>query len=330
MTRPQEVVTLKRDIASTVRRYGDQFRAEMFNGVSLIDPQASRSISDLTLDRIDYSDPIFVSEKVTTELQHRVKTSEPFQFGRVMPFTQRGFVWFERAINLGMSVVPGKEAMVHGISWGQGLVPTVKRGGTARTADGFRQLADGETGVSMEPGVGIVTWASTPEEMRHLGLAAIPAGYGLAAFGGWFRAEDVGELLSYGDDGLVMYDGARGDVATGSNIIALARTLWTMLDERVLVRAKVPLGRKDLRSAKRAGLDDRYVTTIHLRARDYVGERYEGGGSRDYAYQFPVREHVRTLHRGTPLEKNIVVRSYVKGPKDKPFRAPERLYSLDR
>jgi hypothetical protein len=92
----------------------------------------------------------------------------------------------------------------------------------------------------------------------------------------------------------------------------------------------VPLGRKDLRTAKRAGFGDRYVSTIHLRAREYVGDRYGGGGSREFQYQFPVREHVRTLHRGTAKERHVMVRSYVKGPRDKPFRDPERVYSLDR
>jgi hypothetical protein len=171
---------------------------------------------------------------------------------------------------------------------------------------------------------------NTGPSLRDSGLIAIPIAYSVAANGGWFRREQGWEIMSQDPDAVVFYDGARGDEATGSNLMTLVHTLWTMLDERVLVRAKVPLGRKDLRTAKRAGFDDRYVSTIHLRAREYVGERHEGGGSREFSYQFPVREHVRTLHRGTPKERQVMVRSYVKGPKDKPFRAPERVYSLDR
>lgn len=330
MTRPQDVVTLRHDIASTVRRFREPILRNLFDGKSYLDAPAEVSLSQLALDHLDYADPVFVSEKVIAELQSRVKQSGPFKLGTVSPFTPRGFVWFERAVNLGLSIIPGKDSLVHGMSWGEGQVPTVQTGGVVKTADGWRQLGEGESSVAMRTGVGIVVWTTPSPEIREAGMAAVPAGYGLAAYEGWFRSEQFDELLTYGDDTLVMYDGARGEQATGSNIITLAHTLWKMLDERILVRAKAPLGRKSLRAAKRAGFQDRFVTTIHLRAREYVGEQHEGGLKREYSHQFPVRGHMRTLHRGTPLERQVFVRSHVRGPKDKPFVALDRVYSLDR
>lgn len=329
MTRPQDVVTLKRDVASTVRRYREPILRNLFDGKSYLDAPAEVTLAKLTLDVIDYADPVFVSGNVIDELRNRVKRSEPFKLGTVTPFTPRGFVWFERAVNLGLSVVPGKDSLVYGLSWGEGLVPTVQTGGMVRSGDGWRQLGPDESQVAMKPGMAVMVWTTPPPEAREAGMAAVPAGYGLAAYEGWFRPEDVTELMRYGDDHLVMFDGARGEIATGSNIITLAHTLWAMLEERVLVRAKVPLGRKSLRTAKRAGLDDRFVTTIHLRAREYVGETYEGRQHRGYSHQFPVRGHYRILKKGTPEERRVFVKSYVKGPRDAPFVARERVYSLD-
>jgi hypothetical protein len=332
------MIPLKRDIASNVRRFGDTFRQSLFSsairgstwgGVGPLDADAEVAVSRLTMDRLDVSEPVLVGADVMDELLKRYHGAEPFRAGSVAPFADKGFAWFSRPINIGSALSDKHQAWISGISWGIGMVPTWN-----------------DMRVIHKPGIAVVAWLSASHHgfagmvagdeednrarFQDMGLVAAPIAYSVAANGGWFRREQGWEIMSQDPDAVVFYDGARGDEATGSNLMTLVHTLWTMLDERVLVRAKVPLGRKDLRTAKRAGFGDRYVSTIHLRAREYVGDRYGGGGSREFQYQFPVREHVRTLHRGTAKERHVMVRSYVKGPRDKPFRDPERVYSLDR
>lgn len=311
--RPQDMIALKRDLASTVRRHGDRFEEILFEGVGPLDAGGRVALRRLSMDRIDYSDPVFVAENVIDEWKGRIKSAEPFRLGTVAPFTDRGFAWFARPIELGAHWRSGGSWPVWGLSWGRGLVPTVQ-----------------DEGVVEKPGVVVIAWGAADEAAREQGLAAVPLGYGIAAFDGWFRPESIVELQSYGAEALVFYDGERGEKAAGSNIITMTHTLWQMLDERILVRARAPLGRADRRLAKRAGLDDLFVTTIHLRSREYVGERHEGAMRREFSHQFPVRGHMRTLHRGTSKERQVFVQSYVKGPKDKPFVAKDHVYSLDR
>lgn len=307
------MIALKRDLASTVRKHGDRFEEILFEGVGPLDAGGRVALRRLSMDRIDYSDPLFVAENVIDEWKGRIRRAEPFQLGTVAPFTDRGFAWFARAIDLGAVWRQGQSWPVWGMSWGRGLVPTVQ-----------------EEGIVEKPGVVVIVWGAADQAAREQGLAAVPLGYGIAAYGGWFRPETMIEVQTFGADALTFYDGDRGDKAAGSNIMTMAHTLWQMLDERILVRAKVPLGRADRRLAKRAGLDDLFVTTIHLRNREYVGERYEGAAGREFSHQFPVRGHIRTLHRGTPMERQVPVRAHIRGPKDKPFVAKDHVYSLDR
>jgi len=312
--RPQEMIALKRDLASTVRRYGDAFERQLFDGVGPLDAGGRKAMRRLTMDRIDHSEPVFVADNVLDELRSRTLSAAPYRLGSVAPFSQRGFAWFSRPIHLTPSWAP-EMLPAWGLSWGTGLVPTTH-----------------EAGIVNKSGVAVLAWGKVEfqGEGDNPNIVAVPMGYGIAAFGGWFRSESFPEMLHTGTEAPVFFDGDRGDSAAGTNIVTLAHSLWSMMDERVLVRARARLGRKEMRLAKRAGLSDTFVTTVHLRAREYVGDPKDGpSGSREYGYRFPVRGHVRTLHRGTERERQVTVRAHVKGPKDKPLVIPERVYSLD-
>jgi hypothetical protein len=71
------------------------------------------------------------------------------------------------------------------------------------------------------------------------------------------------------------------------------------------------------------------VSVITLRATEFTAAADRDGSSREYACRWPVRMHWRQQPYKTGVRPKLIA-SYVKGPKDKPFRVPTHRVNVTR
>ena len=67
-----------------------------------------------------------------------------------------------------------------------------------------------------------------------------------------------------------------------------------------------------------------------LHHRDESEEHLDDGSTVMWTHRWPVREHTRTLYRGTSREKTVTVKGYEKGPAHLPLIVKDRVYRLSR
>lgn len=106
-------------------------------------------------------------------------------------------------------------------------------------------------------------------------------------------------------------------------------TLWRTLSEEIVVPVRMP--RRPTRQAARVGLVPEVVVAELRRVRrPNHDQTLPSGEVVMWTHRWRVREHTRTLHRGTPQEKVVPVRSYVKGPENRPLIEKDLVYRLGR
>ena len=109
----------------------------------------------------------------------------------------------------------------------------------------------------------------------------------------------------------------RQDMTLASTIA----TLYAFAQAEVVETWERQFDRSQRRRAERAGVIPRSFT-FDLPHRVRTGGTGETDGVEiDWSHRWWVRPHNRVLHRGTPMERKVRVRGYVKGPDGKPFIA---------
>lgn len=98
-------------------------------------------------------------------------------------------------------------------------------------------------------------------------------------------------------------------------------TLYAFAQAEVVETREPQFDRAQRRRAERAGIVARSFT-FDLPHRVYTGSSDgENVEQVDWSHRWWVRPHNRVLHRGTPMQRTVRVRGYVKGPDGKPFVA---------
>lgn len=116
-------------------------------------------------------------------------------------------------------------------------------------------------------------------------------------------------------------------------VISARASLATLLlmDQQLTVCSTMPVDRGTRRRIEREGWKYKpSVQVVTLRRLDYSHAQHEAV-SREWSCRWLVREHWRTLDRGMPTERTVLVHTYVKGPPDKPIKTPaERVWAVVR
>lgn len=107
-------------------------------------------------------------------------------------------------------------------------------------------------------------------------------------------------------------------------------SLWFTLREEVLAPVRLP--RRASRPAARIGLiPDVIVCDLRkVRRPAREDELLPSGEVVIWSHRWRVAGHDRVLHRGTPQERVIRVKPYVKGPANRPLIEKDRVYRLGR
>lgn len=107
-------------------------------------------------------------------------------------------------------------------------------------------------------------------------------------------------------------------------------SLWKTLREEVIAPVRLPraVGRRAARL--RADIPEVVVADLRRIKKRWKEEETSDGGTILWSHRWRVREHERTLHRGTPDERVIVVREHIKGPEHLPLLEKDRVYRLRR
>jgi hypothetical protein len=107
-------------------------------------------------------------------------------------------------------------------------------------------------------------------------------------------------------------------------------SLFRTLGEEVIAPVHFPRRTLRGRARNRAQLPEVVVCDLRRLKRRHREEPTEDGGTIMWSHRWRVREHERTLHRGTPQERKITVREHVKGPDSMPLIEKDRVYRLGR
>jgi len=167
---------------------------------------------------------------------------------------------------------------------------------------------------------------------RHVATVSIPVGIPLHAVDHpeWWQTTADSPITSKGryvDDeaqNMMRWLTEHPDLPMFRQDMTLASTIATLYafaQAEVLETRERQFDRAQRRRAERAGTVARSFT-FDLPHRVYTGGADgEPVEQVDWSHRWWVRPHNRVLHRGTPMERTVRVRGYVKGPDGKPFVA---------
>lgn len=137
-------------------------------------------------------------------------------------------------------------------------------------------------------------------------------------------------LLQRNDEESVEPDPKNMQRFTMSVRICVATLL--LMSQTLTERSHLPVDRPARRRAAHTGWErEPNVYVVKLRRVEHKHDADYETAHVDWSCRWAVSAHWRTLHRGTPDERTVLVHAYVKGPADRPFRAPRnRVWALVR
>lgn len=105
-----------------------------------------------------------------------------------------------------------------------------------------------------------------------------------------------------------------------------------LMDQVLTVINGATLDRHARKRAVRAGwTHEPRVQVVTLRRQEVINPYAEQGGPVEWSCRWRVREHWRTLKRGTPDERTVLVHEHIKGPEGLPIKPPNlRVWNVAR
>lgn len=291
------------------------------------DVRASKSIADTVFRHVQHGRAYHVAPNMVDMIVNRAE--HPEHFSGIEPIGS-----FTQPFNIGFCVlgeplktveVRGRQQKTVAFSWGP--------------ADA-RYLDSGKTTVT--PGVFLTEWSNAylaPDEVHAWAMSQDPEYIdAIRLVGGW--APIVMDFIPldakigppridvpYEKRQLAVIEGWEWNRDGTSNYARLLAALWELMSETLSTAHTERLDRATFRFAKRAKIDtDVTVITLRREARETM---HPGSGT-PLQYRVPVNGHPRTYHRGAPDEFTIWINDHERGPKDAPYRANRKVYSLVR
>lgn len=105
-----------------------------------------------------------------------------------------------------------------------------------------------------------------------------------------------------------------------------------LMDQVLTVINGTAVDRAARKRAVRAGwTHEPRVQVVTLRRQEVINPYAEQSGPVEWSCRWRVREHWRTLHRGTPDERTVLVHEHIKGPAHLPIKPPNmRVWNVAR
>ncbi len=164
----------------------------------------------------------------------------------------------------------------------------------------------------------LYSWAvdpASPDYLHGVYVGNVPLSITPWTFG----SDTVGAFERAADERIKDDDRRNAQRFALSTRVAVATLL--LMDQTLTHTTRTPLDRPARKRALKAGWQHQpEVQVVTLRRVRAAGP--EHGREVGWSCRWVVRQHWRTLHRGTVDERTVLVPSYIKGPEDKPLKAP--------
>lgn len=304
-----------------------------------------RAVPMVEARKLERAEPVFVEGNVVDLVDYAMETVKPEVLLPEDLFCQEGFALLEKPVYL--EDVNNKLACFRAFSWGPcisatGIPPEGSRGGfietEVETEDLRRRLLERPNGEEL--GIHVVLYAhfdddddytpSLREDMRKKLVGkkkneadALRRAW-LDAWGGSALSMYHAAHLPFGRIPEELERGVRefGDKA-GLTLWQFIQTFFRLAQQEVARPARTEGDRHARKRLRRIREDSRGVLVVTLR-RERRPRMTEEESDVDWSCQWPVSGHWRDQWYPTLGEhRQIWIDGYVKGPEDKPFRAPK-------
>lgn len=136
-----------------------------------------------------------------------------------------------------------------------------------------------------------------------------------------FGATTLGSYVKWHNDQIIDEDRSNAERFAHSARLAVATLL--LMDQTLTVINGSEVDRAARKRATRAGWTNTpTVQVVTLRKVERINPYAVERGDVEWHCRWSVRRHWRVLHRGTPVERTVLVHEHLKGPEGLPFKAP--------
>lgn len=150
----------------------------------------------------------------------------------------------------------------------------------------------------------------------------------------WYQGLSIGEMLDLYREQEVMKN--HDDYTVVENAFRYAASLALFMEQEIFVHTRSPADRTTRRrlehshGAAKVAKQIRDCLVVRLR-RVYHPHQNDHDTPRDHDFRWWVAGHWRVLYRGLDKQRTVWVRPHIKGPDDKPVKAPSmRVFEVSR
>ena len=199
----------------------------------------------------------------------------------------------------------------------------------------------GRGGTDFIPGVALLLYSDTNaiyeavgEPWNREGMGAPPP-FMLIDYLGWGSGTDWAIDPNYDNDNLDYDYIAHATAPHVGELRKYLLALWTFMSQKIVPSTRVRPRRPQMRRWDRSGIEvpeDGMVTLVHLRPYLHNEQREEDPDAEApyWSHRWIVRGHWRNIADGEGGRRLVWVRSYIKGPEDRPLVIKDRLGVIHR